>query len=105
MTTQTLTLDEIADLAEKAGCDVSALDGREYQTMWCDSEQLQKFVALILANPAPPAPTPPAPGADDLETIVAHLRGIQEFRSLRDWAMMHLEISEAIEFLQKRNLL
>lgn len=45
-----MTRDEIIDLAEKAGCDVSAMDGREYQTMWCDVNQLERFAALVAAH-------------------------------------------------------
>lgn len=43
-----MTFDDIVDLAEKAGCDVSAIDGREYQTMWCDSYQLERFAASLI---------------------------------------------------------
>ena len=43
-----MTFDDIVDLAEKAGCDVSAIDGREYQTMWCDSYQLERFAAALI---------------------------------------------------------
>ena len=43
-----MTFDDIVDLAEKAGCDVSAIDGREYQTMWCDYYQLERFAAALI---------------------------------------------------------
>lgn len=43
-----MTFDDIVDLAEKAGCDVSAIDGREYQTMCCDSYQLERFAAALI---------------------------------------------------------
>lgn len=43
-----MTFDDIVDLAEKAGCDVSAMDGREYQAMWCDSYQLERFAASLI---------------------------------------------------------
>ena len=43
-----MTFNDIVDLAEKAGCDVSAMDGREYQTMWCDSSQLERFAASLI---------------------------------------------------------
>ena len=43
-----MTFDDIVDLAEKAGCDVSAMDGREYQTMWCDYYQLERFSAALI---------------------------------------------------------
>ena len=42
-----MTLDDIADLAETAGCDVSALDGRDYQWLCCDSQKLEELVRLI----------------------------------------------------------
>ena len=47
-----MTFDDIVDLAEKAGCDVSAIDGREYQTMWCDSYQLERFSAALIQSGA-----------------------------------------------------
>ena len=43
-----MTFDDIVDLAEKAGCDVSAIDGREHQTMCCDSYQLERFAAALI---------------------------------------------------------
>ena len=43
-----MTFNDITDLAEKAGCDVSAIDGREHQTMWCDCCQLERFAALMI---------------------------------------------------------
>ena len=42
-----MNTEELIGAAEKAGCDVSAMDGREYQTMWCDLEQLQRLAATI----------------------------------------------------------
>ena len=47
-----MTFDDIVDLAEKAGCDVSAIDGREYKTMWCDSYQLERFAAALIQSGA-----------------------------------------------------
>jgi hypothetical protein len=44
-----MDIDELIGMAERAGCDVSAMDGREYQTMWCDLEQFKRFATLIAA--------------------------------------------------------
>lgn len=46
----TLSKEDVADLAEKAGCDVSAMDGREYETMWCDANQLQNLIEAARAD-------------------------------------------------------
>lgn len=35
------------EIAEQAGCDMSAMDGREYETMWCDRAQFEKLCKEI----------------------------------------------------------
>lgn len=50
-----MTFDDIVDLAEKAGCDVSAIDGREYQTMWCSIYERYEHAANTMKRVEGPA--------------------------------------------------
>ena len=67
-----MTFDDIVDLAEKAGCDVSAIDGREYQTMWCDYYQLERFAASLIQAGA-------ASRDAEIAELVAALKDIGDF--------------------------
>lgn len=85
-----MTFDDIVDLAEKAGCDVSAIDGREYQTMCCDSYQLERFAAALIQA-----------GAASRDAEVARLKTVpMKYRRMAFNAQLQDEITELVAALK-----
>lgn len=64
------------------------------------NKQLHKFARRLLSQAVPPVTATPSEAVNELVELAKLVKSAVEFRKLKDWQMMHLDISEAFEIAE-----